>query len=573
MKKKLFLIPLAMMSLSMLGGLASCGKAEEKPSTPGTSQPAKAEKIKITAAENKTTIIVGSSLQLTSSVEGVTWSLKDAGIISIDQTGLVKALAAGKNTVIAHKEGYQDGTLSITVKEEKIVVTAAENKNSIVIGATLQLSASKDGVTWSTSNQEIATVSATGLVTAVKAGDVVITATKQGYEAGTIALKVTRPAPTATLHWEDADHYSANGWWSSVSMGTERGPGATPIYSKETASDGTCVAYFEAGDKETLTFTSSAAVKAELVVTMGNYSAFEDLGTVEKAVLNGVEISMAGKSYSPGDNASNYAFQEVSLGEFNLKQGENKLAIEFLASAPYLDDLVVYAATPATITVNKAPEKATIAVENATMEVEEESTAQIQTATVGCTYISSNEAIATVSETGLITGVAKGSATITVMKEGMISARVAVTVTEKLVAGEIRVEAETGVASDGEIAFRTPSANTAASGAITGVWPAGATLTIEFDMTSAGNMMLSMVARAGTPESAYSYSEVDLENGVEFKVNGTKLNVTGTIESSVTRLTEIALGQIAVVAGKNTISIKAITAAPTIDFFKLTPVA
>lgn len=571
MRKKFFLIPLAMMSLSMLGGLASCGKAEETPEISSTQ--GKQEKIKITAAESKTSITIGESLQLTSSVEGVTWSLKEEGVVSLDQTGLIKGVAAGKATIIAHKDGYQDGTISITVKEEKIAVTAADNKNSIVIGGTLQLTANKDGVTWKTSNQEIATVSATGLVTALKAGDVVITASKQGFADGTIALTVTRPAPTATLHWEDADHYSANGWWSTTSMGSERGPGATPIYSKESASDGTCIAYFDAGDKETLTFTSSAAVKAELVITMGNYSAFEDLGTVEKAVLNGTEISMSGKSYSPGDNAANYVFQEVSLGEFNLKQGENKLAIEFLASAPYLDDLVIYAATPATITVNKAPEKATIAVENAAIEVEEESTAQIQTATIGCSYISSNEAIATVSQTGLITGVAKGSATITVMKEGMISARVAVTVTEKLVAGEIRVEAETGVASDGEIAFRTPSANTAASGAITGVWPAGATLTIEFDMASAGNMKLSMVARAGTPESAYSYAEVDLENGVEFKVNGTVLPVTGTIESTVTRLTEFELGQIAVVAGKNTISVKAITTAPTIDFFKLTPLA
>ena len=571
MKKKLFLIPLAMMSLSVLGGLASCG-APAKPEEPSSSQ-TKDEKIKITAAESKTTIIVGESLQLTSSIEGVTWSLKEEGIVSVDQNGLVKALAAGKATIIAHKEGYQDGTISITVKEEKILVTAADNKTSIVIGETLQLTANKDGVAWATSNQEVATVSTSGLVTAVKPGDVVITATKQGFAAGTVTLKVVRPAPTATLHWEDADHFAADGWWSSVSMGSERGPGASPIYSKDSASDGTCVAYFGAGDKETLTFTSSAAVKAELVVTMGNYSAFEDLGTVEKAIFNGAEISMTGKSYSPGDNAGNYAFQGVSLGEVNLLKGENKLAIEFLASAPYLDDLVIYAATPTTIAVNKAAEKTAIAVANATVEVEEEASIQIETTTQGCSFLSSNEAIATVSETGLITGVAKGSATITVMKEGMISTRVAVTVKEKLVAGEIRVEAETGVASDGEIAFRTPSANTAASGAITGVWPAGATLTIEFDMAAAGNMALSMVARAGTPESAYSYSEVDLENGVEFKVNGTKLNVTGTIESSVTRLTEIALGQIAVVAGKNTISIKAITAAPTIDFFKLTPVA
>lgn len=571
MKKKVFLIPLAMATLALASGLTSCGNPGNS-DAPASSQ-AKAEKIKITAEDGKTSLTVGESVKLSSSVEGVSWSLSEEGIISVAQDGTIKALAAGKATVTAHKDGYQDGTISITVKEEKIAITAADNKSSVVIGSTLQLTANKEGVTWASSNQEIATVSATGLVTAIKAGDVTITASKQGFANGTIAIKVTRPAPTATLHWEDADHYSANGWWASSSMGTERGPGATPIYSKESASDGTCVAYFDTGDKETLSFNSSIATKAELVLTMGNYSAFEDLGTVEKAIFNGVEISMTGKSYSPGDDASNYAFQEVSLGEVNLKQGENKLAIEFLASAPYLDDLVIYAANTASITVNKAAEKATIQVVNAALEVEAESTVQIEANATGCSYISSNEAVATVSDTGLVTGVAKGTATITVMKEGMISARVTVTVKEKIAVGEIRVEAETGTASGGEIAFRTPSANTAASGDITGVWPAEATLTIEFDVATAGRMNLAMIARAGTPESAYSYVEVDFENGVEFKVNGVKLNVTGTIESTVTRLTEFALGQINVVQGKNTISIKAITAAPTIDFFKLTPAA
>ncbi|MCQ2772986.1 MAG: Ig-like domain-containing protein [Bacilli bacterium] len=572
MKKKIFLIPFAVVSLSILSGLVSCGGSTETSQGPDSSQTVE-EKIKITAEGGKTSITIGDSLQLTASVEGVSWSIKDEGIISIDQNGLVKALGAGKTTVTAHKDGYQDGTLSITVKEEKIVVTAANNQNSVVIGGTIQLTASIEGVAWTSSDLSVATVSTSGLVTALKAGDVTITASKQGFANGTIAIKVTRPAPTATLHWEDADHYSANGWWSTSSMGSERGPGATPIYSKESASDGTCVAYFDAGDKETLTFTSSEATKAELVLTMGNYSAFEDLGTVEKAVFNDKEISMAGKSYSPGDNAGNYVFQEVSLGEVDVKKGVNKLAIEFLGSAPYLDDLVIYASNSVSITVNKAPEKATIEVESATLEVETEGQVQIKAKTEGCSYICSNTAVATVSDTGVVTGVAKGTATVTVMKEGMISTRVAITVKEKQVAGEIRVEAETGVASGGEIAFRTPSANTAASGAITGVWPADATLTIEFETTAAGKMMLSMVARAGTPESAYSYSEVDLENGVEFKFNGTKLNLTGTIESSVTKLTEIALGEVNVVSGKNTISIKAITVAPTLDFFKLTPVA
>ena len=569
MKRKLLLLSVAMMSLVLTGGFVSCKNNNSNNST----QNSASNTINITATGNKTTLTVGGTVQLESSVNGVTWSLEKEGIISVSDTGLVTALAAGKNTVLAKKNGYGTGKITINVQAEKIEITAPEGKDSVVVKNTIQLSASKEGVTWTSSDTSIATVSATGLVSALKVGEVTITAAKDGMTSGIYNLNVVRPDATATLHFEDASHYSANGWWSSVSNGSERGPGATPIYNKDAASDGTCVAYFESGDKETISFNASAAAKAELVVTMGNYSAFEDLSLVEKATFNNKEISLAGVSYNPGDDPANYVFADVSFGEVDLVAGENKLVIEFIASAPYLDDLKIYATTATQIAVNKAPEMQNIQVTTESVTVEEGATQKIVCTTQGCSFVSGNEGIATVANDGTVTGVAKGTTSITVMKEGMKSVRVPVTVSEKTISGEIRVEAEVGEIEDGPIAFRTPSANTNASGKITSVWPSEATLTLEFDSTVAGKMNLIMVARAGTPENAYSYAAVDLAADVEIMVNGKKVTLTGSIESTVTKLTSYELGEVDVVAGKNTITVKAINVAPTIDFFKLTPVS
>ena len=89
---------------------------------------------------------------------------------------------------------------------ERISITQAESKKTMVMEETLQLTSSVTGVTWTTSDAKIATVDANGLVTAVGAGDVTITAKKEGYRNGTYSITVTRPAALATLHFEQALH-------------------------------------------------------------------------------------------------------------------------------------------------------------------------------------------------------------------------------------------------------------------------------------------------------------------------------------------------------------------------------
>lgn len=69
-------------------------------------------------------------------------------------------------------------------------ITLTANSTTLKVNKTLQLNSNVAGVTYSSSNTQVATVDANGLVTGVAAGSVTITAKKDGYTDGTIDLTV-----------------------------------------------------------------------------------------------------------------------------------------------------------------------------------------------------------------------------------------------------------------------------------------------------------------------------------------------------------------------------------------------
>lgn len=73
--------------------------------------------ISVSAAGDKKSLTLGEEVQLTSSVEGVTWESSNAAVASVSDGGLVKALTKGSTTIKAKKTGYKDGSISITVSK------------------------------------------------------------------------------------------------------------------------------------------------------------------------------------------------------------------------------------------------------------------------------------------------------------------------------------------------------------------------------------------------------------------------------------------------------------------------
>jgi len=572
MKGKKHILPLATLALVLSMGIVACGGGkggeESKPAGGDTSQTVQ-EKISITAAEGKTKLIFGEKVQLTASVEGVTWTSTKPEIATVDANGLVTSVSKGSTSIKASKEGYKDGSISISVDYESIKVTAAGGASSIIIGETLQLSADKDGVTWSSSNNAIASVDDKGLVTAVAAGDVTISAAKENYNSGSVALKITRPAATATLHMEDADHFSADGMWGTNYNGTIYGPGEeSPVYARSSgnASDGTCIAYMANGDTEVLTFTSDKAVKAELVMMMASRSAVSDMSAVMNVRFNNVAIDLAGKAFEGGGDTN--TFVEFSFGEVDIIAGNNVLDFAFLASSPYMDDLLIYAESSATIAVVKPAAKPDIVVEQESITVKEGKTAQINSALTDLSYKSANEAVATVSDTGLVTGVKVGTTTISISKEGYKTFRLPVTVTEA--EGVIAVSINEGTSEGDAVTFRTSQNLQAPYNYIVDAWPEGAILTVAVNNEGAAGAF-NMYIRCRASGGYQSTTEDDLATCMEIKVNGTVVAGSGTVSGNT--FTDYLFGEVNLNAGANTVTIECKTTVPTINMLRFLPKA
>ena len=572
MKGKKHILPLATLALVLSMGIVACGGGkdgeESKPAGGDTSQTVQ-EKISITAAEGKTKLIFGEKVQLTASVDGVTWTSTKPEVATVDANGLVTSISKGSTSIKASKEGYKDGSISISVDYESIKVTAAGGASSIIIGETLQLSADKDGVTWSSSNNAIASVDDKGLVTAVAAGDVTISAAKENYNSGSVALKITRPAATATLHMEDADHFSADGMWGMNYNGTIYGPGEeSPVYARSSgnASDGTCIAYMADGDTEVLTFSSDKAVKAELVMMMASRSAVSDMSTVMNVKFNNVAIDLAGKAFEGGGDTN--TFVEFSFGEVDIIAGNNVLDFAFLASSPYMDDLLIYAESSATIAVVKPAAKPDIVVEQESITVKEGKTAQINSALADLSYKSANEAVATVSDTGLVTGVKVGTTTISISKEGYKTLRLPVTVTEA--EGVIAVSINEGTSEGDAVTFRTSQNLQAPYNYIVDAWPEGAILTVAVNNEGAAGAF-NMYIRCRASGGYQSTTEDDLATCMEIKVNGTVVAGSGTVSGNT--FTDYLFGEVNLNAGANTVTIECKTTVPTINMLRFLPKA
>ncbi len=465
-------------------------------------------------------------------------------------------------------ESGQSTTPSVA-PQPKVTVKTADDKSSLTltVGETGQLKSSEEGVTWATSDAKVATVDQTGKVTAVAAGSAKITATKEGFKTGQLTVTVNRKPPIATLHMEDADHTAADGFWYN-----NRGPELTPVYEKSSASDGTCIAYFGEGDKEVLKFTSSDAVKAELVITMGHNDSFEPLSSIMDAKFNNAAIDLSAKNYTTdSDGQGGYTFQAISLGEFDLIKGENALEFDLKGNAPYLDDVMIYSDAAATIALVAAPAKETIVLTNAEddFKIETTDTVQITSATTGLTYRSRSETIATVDENGLVTGVAEGSAVIEVSKAGMISAKATITVTRKAEAGEIVAEIETGVSSKDDadadqVTFRDASGGRR----VTDAFPLDAVLTLNFEAANAGSYSMIFVARR-------SYNQGEFDNtfaaAFEMKINEAAVATETAVDGN--SWADYVIANVTLKAGANVLTIKALTEINpiNIDSVRFTP--
>ena len=138
--------------------------------------------------------------------QSITWSSGDEAVATVSEAGLVTAVSNGMADITA-KSGSLSSDAAITVSQvpAAIAITVDPDATTLTeIDQTLQLAAkvsdAKDvpiedaAVSWSSSNESVATVDGEGLVTAVGNGMAEITATA-GEASGMVGISVMGPSP------------------------------------------------------------------------------------------------------------------------------------------------------------------------------------------------------------------------------------------------------------------------------------------------------------------------------------------------------------------------------------------
>lgn len=156
----------------------------------------------ISLNKNETTIARGATEQLTATVvpEGtgstVAWSSDNEEVATVDQNGLVTAVGKGTANITA-TAGGQSASCKVTVNAPLQGIQITGEQSTIKKGQTTQLSVIYEPedttddatVTWSSDNEDVATVDQTGLVKAVADGTANIKA-KVGTLEATYAITV-----------------------------------------------------------------------------------------------------------------------------------------------------------------------------------------------------------------------------------------------------------------------------------------------------------------------------------------------------------------------------------------------
>ena len=294
----------------------------------------------------------------------------------------------------------------------KVTVTLDKTSATVYTGKTASLKTTSNDaaktVTYTTSNNAVATVSSTGVVKGVKAGTAVITATCGNAKA---TCKVTVKTSTIKFAASAASVYTGK----TVTVKATATPSATVTYTTSnkaiaTVSSTGVVKGIKAGTV-TITATTSTGLKTTCKVTVKAPSV--KFAKSSAVVYTGKTATV--KATLAGVSSVTYKSSNTKIATVNSKTGTVKGikagTVTITATSGKLKATYKLTVKNPTFTLTKS--SATIA-KGKTTTIRSKAT---PVSTV--TYTSSNKKVATVTGKGVVKGISKGKATITVKCNGV----------------------------------------------------------------------------------------------------------------------------------------------------------
>ncbi len=334
-------------------------------------------------------VCVSSSTTLSDATTGGTWTSSNTSIATVgSSSGSVSGVAAGTATITYSVSGGCYNTAVVTVNA---LPAAISGTKSVCVGATTGLSDGTGGGTWLSSNTGIATISGGGLVSGVAQGTSTITYTLS-TGCNITAVVTVNPLPgtitgtgTVCVGSSTSLTDAGGGTWTS---------GSTSI---ATVVLGTGVVSGAGSGTTTITYTLGTGCTATTVVTVNPLP----------SAISGTPIVCVGLSTTLSDaGGGTWTSNNTSIATVVL--GTGLLAGVAGGTTTITYTLSTGCATTTVATVNPLPS----AISGATSVCVGSSTTLSDAG--GGTWTSSNTSVATVIlGSGVVNGVASGTATIT----------------------------------------------------------------------------------------------------------------------------------------------------------------
>ncbi len=327
------------------------------------------------------TVCAGSAISDTDATTGGTWSSSNTAIATVTSSGTITGVAAGTATIYYIAGGcYAFKTVTVTGG------ASISGSTSVCVGLTITLSDAISGGTWSSGNTAVATVSSGGVVTGISIGTTNIT-------------------------------YSVSGCISvhtvSVTSGAASIGGTTTVCigSTTTLTDATTGGSWTSGNTSVATIgitsgvvTGMSAGTATITYKLsGGCSAVTTVTVTSGTTIYGPSTVCAGSSITLSDATSGGTWLTSSTATATVTSGGTVTGVAAGVVNIYYTVGGCYGYHTVTVTGGVISGASTVCAG---------STISLSDATTGGTWLSSDTTHASVSSTGVVTGVSAGTATI-----------------------------------------------------------------------------------------------------------------------------------------------------------------
>ncbi len=344
------------------------------------------------------TVCAGENTTLANTISGGTWSSSDITVATAGSaTGIVSSIAAGIATIsytVTNSCGSMQATAAVTINAGPSTAGTITGAAAACVGATTTLSNTTTGGIWASGNTSVATIgSSSGIVSGIAAGSATITYTVENSCGSTFTTGIVTVGTsdgsitgTTTLCTGSTSTLSASNTGSWTSSNT----------SVATVGATTGVVTGIATGTSVISYVSAGGCSATTMVTVGSATITGTLSVCPGATTT-LANEMAGGVWSTSSTAATIdASTGVATGV-----AAGTTTISYIAGSCY---------KTAILTVNTTPN----AIGGSLSICQGTSTPLTNATGGGVSWVSSNATVATIGSTsGMVTGVAAGTATVT----------------------------------------------------------------------------------------------------------------------------------------------------------------